>query len=85
MKRDRDIRPPTDSGRNPSPFLAQFEQTAGVGGREAASSRGLPGVSDRAATEAVRKSLEEMESGRGRPADEVLDAIRRDFALPPFA
>ena len=84
VKRDRDIRPPTNSGRNPSPFFAQVEQTAG-GRREAASSRGLPDVADRAATEAVRRSLEEMETGRGRPVDEVIDAIRRDFALPPDA
>jgi PHD/YefM family antitoxin component YafN of YafNO toxin-antitoxin module len=32
--------------------------------------------------EAIRRGLEEMRAGRGRPASKVFDDIRRDFDLP---
>lgn len=33
--------------------------------------------------EGIRRGLEDMHAGRGRPADEVLAEIRREFQLPP--
>jgi hypothetical protein len=35
--------------------------------------------------EAVRRGLEEMKAGLGRPAGEVLAEIRRDFSIPTKA
>ena len=35
--------------------------------------------------EGIRQGLEDMRAGRGRPADEVFDEIRRDFNLPADA
>lgn len=31
----------------------------------------------------IRQGLADMRAGRGRPAEEVFDEIRRDFNLPP--
>ena len=33
----------------------------------------------------IQQGLEDMRSGRGRPAEEVLAEIRREFNLPPDA
>lgn len=33
----------------------------------------------------IRRGLEDMEAGRGRPADEVFEAIRRDIEIDPDA
>jgi antitoxin ParD1/3/4 len=33
----------------------------------------------------IRQGLADMRAGRGRPAEEVFDEIRRDFNLPPEA
>ncbi len=35
--------------------------------------------------EGIGQGLEDMRSGRGRPADEVFEEIRREFNLPPDA
>jgi len=35
--------------------------------------------------EGIRQGLEDMKAGRGRPADEVFDEIRREFNLSPDA
>jgi len=35
--------------------------------------------------EGIRKGLEDMKAGRGRPADEVLAEIGREFGLDPNA
>ncbi len=34
------------------------------------------------AFEGIYQGLDDMRSGRGRPADEVFDGIRREFNLP---
>ena len=33
--------------------------------------------------EGIRQGLEDMRAGRGRPAEEVFEDIRREFNLPP--
>jgi antitoxin ParD1/3/4 len=33
--------------------------------------------------EGIRQGLEDMRDGRGRPAEEVFEDIRREFNLPP--
>ena len=33
--------------------------------------------------EGIRRGLEDMRAGRGRPAEEVIADIRREFNLPP--
>ena len=35
--------------------------------------------------EGIRRGLDDMKAGRGRPADEVFAEIRRDFELSPDA
>jgi antitoxin ParD1/3/4 len=35
--------------------------------------------------EGIRQGLEDMQAGRGRPADEVFAEIRRDLSLSPDA
>jgi len=35
--------------------------------------------------EGIRQGVEDMKAGRGRPADEVFDDIRREFNLSPDA
>jgi antitoxin ParD1/3/4 len=35
--------------------------------------------------EGIRQGLEDMRSGRGRPAEEVFADIRRELSLPPGA
>ncbi len=33
--------------------------------------------------EGIRQGLEDMRAGRGRPAEEVFEDVRREFNLPP--
>jgi antitoxin ParD1/3/4 len=35
--------------------------------------------------EGIRQGLDNMHAGRGRPAEEVFEEIRREFSLPPDA
>ncbi len=35
--------------------------------------------------EGIRQGLEDMRVGRGRPAEEVFEDIRREFNLPPVS
>lgn len=35
--------------------------------------------------EGIRRGVEDMNAGRGRPADEVFADIRREFDIPPDA
>jgi antitoxin ParD1/3/4 len=40
---------------------------------------------DTRVVEGIRQGLEDMRSGRGRPAEQVFAEIRRDLNLPPDA
>lgn len=97
MDLTRDIHSLTDFKRNTSDFIAQLKQTGKpvvltINGKaelvvqDAASYQKLLDVAEHAAAvEAVRQSLEEMKAGLGRPADEVLADLRREFSAQPDA
>ena len=93
MNLNRDIQPLTDFKRNTVDFIAQLKQTgqpivltvngkAEVVVQDAASYQKLLDIAERAAViDGVRRGLEEMKAGLGRPMDEVFADLRREFAV----
>lgn len=51
--------------------------------QDAASYQKLMDIAEEAKVlEDIRRGLEDVAAGRGRPADEVFNDIRRDFSIP---
>jgi PHD/YefM family antitoxin component YafN of YafNO toxin-antitoxin module len=94
MNLSRDILSLTDfKQRNPE-FVQQLKETgepivltingkAALVVQDAGSYQKLLDLVEEARVlEGIRRGLEDMRQGRGRPADEVFEEIRRDLALP---
>lgn len=91
---DRDIDSLTNFKRETTRFLQQLKETgqpliltingkAEVVVQDARSYQKLLELAERLETlEGIRDGLEDMKAGRGRPAEEVFEEIRRDFQLP---
>ena len=91
---NRDIHPLTDFKRNTTDFLRQLRETGQpivltINGKaelvvqDAKSYQKLLELAERLETlEGIRAGLEDMKAGRGRPAEEVLEEIRREFQIP---
>lgn len=89
-----EIHPLNDFQQRLPEFVEQLRTTGEpivltVGGQatlvvqDATSYRKLLAVAEEARTlEGIRQGLEEMRAGFGRPADEVLEEIRREFSIP---
>jgi prevent-host-death family protein len=90
----RDIHSLTDFKRNTNDFVKQMKETHApvvltVNGKaelvvqDAKSYQALLERLDRAdAIEGIRRGLEQMEQGEGRPAEEVFAAFRAKHGLP---
>lgn len=91
---DRDIDSLTNFKRDTTRFLQQLKQTGQpivltINGKaelvvqDAKSYQKLLELAERLETlEGIRAGLEDMKAGRGRPADEVFEEIRREFQIP---
>jgi prevent-host-death family protein len=91
---NRDIQPLTDFKRNTTDFLRQLKETgqpivltingkAEIVVQDAKSYQKLLELAKRLETlEGIRSGLEDMKAGRGRPAEEVFEEIRREFQIP---
>jgi PHD/YefM family antitoxin component YafN of YafNO toxin-antitoxin module len=91
---DRDIDSLTNFKRDTTRFLQQLKETGQpiiltINGKaelvvqDAKSYQKLLELAERLETlEGIRAGLEDMKAGRGRPAEEVLEEIRREFQLP---
>jgi prevent-host-death family protein len=91
---NRDIQPLTDFKRHTTNFLRQLKETgqpivltingkAEIVVQDAKSYQKLLELAERLETlEGIRSGLEDMKAGRGRPAEEVFEEIRREFQIP---
>ena len=94
MNLERDIQPLTDFKHHTPEFVQRLKATgepivltingkAALVVQDAASYQELLDLAERVRTEdAIRRGLEEMRAGLGRPADEVFADIRRDLSIP---
>ena len=97
MKLNRDIHPLTDFKHHTPAFVQQLKTTGEpivltINGKavlvvqDAESYQKLLDLAERTRTlDAIRQGLDDMRSGRGRPADEVFAEIRRELLIPPDA
>jgi PHD/YefM family antitoxin component YafN of YafNO toxin-antitoxin module len=91
---DRDIDSLTNFKRDTTRFLHQLKENGQpivltINGKaelvvqDARSYQKLLELAERLETiEGVRAGLEDMKAGRGRPAEKVLEEIRREFRIP---
>src|SRR3954451_17755585 len=91
MDLHRDIHPLTDFKRNTAEFLHQLKETgepvvltingkAEIIVQDARSYQRLLALAERLETiQAVREGLASIESGEGRPMDEVFDALEKEL------
>ena|SRR5690242_20082058 len=91
----RDINSLTSFKRDTARFIKQMKKTGHpvvltVNGKaelvvqDARSYQKLLELLDRfEAVEGIRRGLEDMKAGRGRPAEEVLEEIRQKYHIPP--
>lgn len=91
---NRDIDSLTNFQRDTTRFLRQLKETgqpivltidgkAELVVQDVGSYQRLLDLAERLETLAgIRAGLEDMKAGRGRPAEEVLEEIRRDFQIP---
>ena len=94
---DRDIQSLTDFKKKTSTFIEQLKDTGEplvltINGKaelvvqDAASYQKLLDMAEEARVlDGIRRGLEDMKAGRGRPADEVFDDIRRELDQPKKA
>jgi prevent-host-death family protein len=91
---ERDIHSLTDFKRNTNEFMKQMKATKSpvvltVNGKaelvvqDAASYQEMLEALERAQTiEGIRRGLEQMKRGEGRPSEEVFAEIRQKFGIP---
>jgi len=94
MNLTRDIQSLTDFKQKTPEFVQQLKETgdpivltingkAALVVQDADSYQKLLDLAEEArVVEGIRRGLEEMRAGKGRPAAQVFDEIRREFKLP---
>jgi len=94
MNLSRDIHSLTDFKHRTPEFVQQLKETGApivltINGKaalvvqDAESYQKLLDLAEEAKVlEGIRRGLEDMRQGRGRPADEVFEKIRRDLNIP---
>ena len=94
MNLSRDIHSLTDFKQRTLEFVQQLKETgepivltingkAALVVQDAESYQKLLDLAEEAKVlEGIRRGLEDMRQGRGRPADEVFEEIRRDLIIP---
>jgi len=94
MNLSRDIHSLTDFKHRTPEFVQQLKETGApivltINGKaalvvqDAESYQKLLDLAEEAKVlEGIRRGLEDMRQGRGRPADEVFEEIRRDLNIP---
>ena len=94
MNLSRDIHPLTDFKHRTPEFVKQLKTTgepivltingkASLVVQDAASYQKLLDLAEEARVlEGIRQGLEDMRAGRGRPAEEVFNDLRRDLNIP---
>jgi prevent-host-death family protein len=94
MNLSRDIHSLTDFKHRTPEFVQQLKETGApivltINGKaalvvqDAESYQKLLDLAEEAKMlEGIRRGLEDMRQGRGRPADEVFEEIRRDLNIP---
>ncbi len=97
MNLNRDIHSLTDFKQHTPDFVQQLKATGEpmvltINGKaelvvqDAGSYQKLLDLAEGAKVlDGIRRGLEDMRAGRGRPADEVFEGIRQEFNLPPRA
>lgn len=97
MNLNRDIQSLTEFKLHTPEFVQQLKETGEplvltINGKaelvvqDAASYQRLLDLAEEAKVlDGIRRGLEDMKAGRGRPADEVFDDIRRELDLPKKA
>jgi prevent-host-death family protein len=97
MNLTRDIHSLTDFKHKTPKFVRQLKETGDpivltINGKaalviqDAESYQKLLDVAEEARVlDGIRRGLEDMKAGRGRPADKVFEAIGREFKLPRHA
>src|SRR5258708_751833 len=97
MNLTRDIHSLTDFKHKTPEFVEQLKETgdpivltingkAALVVQDAESYQKLLDVAEEAKVlDGIRRGLDDMHAGRGRPAEKVFDEIRREFKLPRHA